>query len=470
MDALITALADVVGPHHVLTDPELTASFETDWTGRFAGRAAAVVRPGSTAEVAAVLALLSDAGRPVVPQGGNTGLVGGGVPLHGEVVLSLRRLSGIDEVDVAAGQVTAGAGATLAAVDAAAAGAGLAFGVDLAARDSATVGGMVATNAGGLRMLRYGGMRAQTAGVEAVLADGRVVSHLGGLAKDNTGYDLAGLLAGSEGTLAVLTRLRLRLVPRLEHRTTGLLAFADADAALEAMVALRRLLPGSLETVELFLADGVALVCDHLGLAPPFGRLDPVYLLVEVAGTHDPTEELAEAVVEGVGLSSRGHPEPRGALDGAVEAEPAGRARLWRYREAHTEAINAAGVPVKLDVTLPIGEISGFLTAVCAAVGRAAPGARCVLFGHAGDGNIHVNVLGAGAEGGRAAAVEDTVLRLVASLGGSISAEHGIGAAKRPWLHLNRSPEEIDAFRAIKRGLDPNGILNPHVLLPELLG
>ena len=453
----MTALADVVGARHVLTDPELCVSYETDWTGRFAGRAAAVVRPGSSAEVAAVLAVLHEAGRPVVPQGGNTGLVGGGVPLHGEVVLSLRRLSAIDPVDTAAGQVTAGAGATPASVDAVAADAGLAFGVDLAARDSATVGGMAATNAGGLRMLRYGGMRAQTAGVEAVLADGRVLSHLGGLAKDNTGYDLAGLLAGSEGTLAVITRLRLRLVPRLEHRTTGLLAFADADAALEALVALRRRLPGSLEAAELFLAGGVSLVCDHLGISPPFGRLDPVYLLVEVAGTHDPTEELAEAVVDGLGDRS---------LDGAVEAEPAGRARLWRYREAHTEAINAAGVPVKLDVTLPFGELAGFLTAVCGAVDRAATGARCVLFGHAGDGNVHVNVLGA--EGaGRAAAVEDAVLRLVARLGGSISSEHGIGAAKRPWLHLNRSPAEIDAFRAIKRALDPDGILNPHVLLPQ---
>jgi len=456
----VTALADVVGRSHVLTDPELCASYETDWTGRFAGKAAAVVRPGSTAEVAAVMALLHEAGRPVVPQGGNTGLVGGGVPLHGEVVLSLRRLAAIEPVDVAAGQLTAGAGATLAAVDNAAAPAGLAFGVDLAARDSATVGGMVATNAGGLRMLRYGGMRAQTAGVEAVLADGRVLSHLGGLAKDNTGYDLAGLLAGSEGTLAVVTRLRLRLVPRLEHRTTGLLAFADADTAVEALVALRRRLPGSLEAVELFLADGVALVCDHLGIAPPFGRLDPVYLLVEAAGTHDPTDELAEAVVDGVGDR---------ALDGAVESEPSGRARLWRYREAHTEAINAAGVPVKLDVTLPAGELAGFLVAVCAAVDGAAPGARCVLFGHAGDGNVHVNVLGAdgGDGGGRAAAVEDAVLRLVARLGGSISAEHGVGSAKRPWLHLNRSPVEIDAFRAIKRALDPAGILNPHVLLPE---
>ena len=452
----MTALADVVGVSHVLTDPELTASYETDWTGRFVGRAAAVVRPGSTAEVAAVMALLHEAGRPVVPQGGNTGLVGGGVPLHGEVVVSLRRMGAIDAVDVAAGQVTAGAGATLAAVDTAAAGAGLAFGVDLAARDSATVGGMVATNAGGLRMLRYGAMRAQTAGVEAVLADGRVLSHLAGLAKDNTGYDLAGLLAGSEGTLAVVTRLRLRLVPRLQHRTTGLLAFADAERALEALVVLRNRLPRVLEAAELFLADGVALVCDHLGLSPPFGRLDPVYLLVEVAGTQDPTEELAAAVVDGVGDRATG---------GAVEAEPAGRARLWRYREAHTEAINAAGVPLKLDVTLPAGELAGFLGAVRAVVDGAAPGARCVLFGHAGDGNVHVNVLGAGT-GGRAAAVEDAVLRLVARLGGSISSEHGIGAAKRSWLHLNRSPVEIDAFRAIKRALDPAGILNPHVLLP----
>jgi FAD/FMN-containing dehydrogenase len=371
------------------------------------------------------------------------------VPLHGEVVVSLRRLDAIDEVDVAAGQVTVGAGATAAAVDDAAARVGLAFGVDLAARQSATVGGMVATNAGGLRMLRYGGMRAQTAGVEAVLADGRVVSHLGGLTKDNTGYDLAGLLAGSEGTLAVVTRVRLRLVPRLAHRTTGLLAFADPDAALEALVGLRRRLPDLLEAAELFLADGLRLVCGHLGIPPPFGRLDPVYLLVEGAGVSDPTEE----------------------LDGAVEAEPAGRARLWRYREAHTEAINAAGVPVKLDVTLPAGELAGFLADAPAAVGRVAPAARCVLFGHAGDGNVHVNVLGVHEPGPRpgteAAAVEDAVLRLVAGRGGSISSEHGIGTAKRPWLHLNRSPAEIDVFRAIKRALDPDGILNPHVLLPE---
>jgi FAD/FMN-containing dehydrogenase len=458
MDRLLRALAEVVGPRHLLTDPDLTAGYELDWTGRFQGRAAAVVRPAGTAEVAGVLALLADAGRAVVPQGGNTGLVGGSVPLHGEVVLSLRRLDDIAPVDTLAGQVTAGAGATLAGVDTAARGHDLAFGVDLTARDSATVGGMVATNAGGLRMLRYGNMRAQVMGVEAVLADGRVLSHLAGLAKDNTGYDLPGLLTGSEGTLAVITRVRLRLVPRLPARTVGLLAFAGAGPALEALAELRRRLPGCLEAAELFFADGVELVCRHAGISPPFSRPHPVYLLVEAAAPTDPAGELAGAVVEGVGEL---------ALDGAVDSEPAGRARLWRYREAHTDAIGAAGVPVKLDVALPAGELAGFVPRVREVVTAAAPGARCFLFGHAADGNLHVNVLGAGDHAGT---VEDAVLRLVGRLGGSISAEHGVGTAKRPWLHLNRSPAELDAFRAIKAALDPKGILNPHVLLPEATG
>jgi FAD/FMN-containing dehydrogenase len=458
MDRLLRALAEVVGPRHVLTDPDLTAGYAVDWTGRFRGRAPAVVRPADTTEVAGVLALLAGAGRPVVPQGGNTGLVGGSVPLHGEIVLSLRRLDGIGPVEVLAGQVTAGAGATLAAVEAAARHHDLAFGVDLAARDSATIGGMVATNAGGLRMLRYGNMRAQVMGVEAVLADGRVLSHLAGLTKDNTGYDLAGVLTGSEGTLAVITRVRLRLVPRLPARTVGLLAFGRVEAALQALAELRRRLPGCLEAAELFFADGVELVCRHAGIPPPFGRPHPVYLLVEAAARTDPAEELAGAVVEGVGELT---------LDGAVDSEPAGRVRLWRYREGHTEAINAAGIPVKLDVALPAGELAGFVPRVREVVAAAAPGARTLLFGHAADGNLHVNVLGAGE---RAGPVEDAVLRLVSGLGGSISAEHGIGTAKRRWLHLNRTPAELDAFRAIKAALDPKGILNPHVLLPEATG
>ena len=453
--ALRRGLVGVVGAAHVLDDPEVTASYEVDWTGRFRGRAAAVVRPGNTGEVAGVLSLLNEGGRPVVLQGGNTGLVGGGIPHRGEVVLSLTRLREVGPVDTLTSQVTVGAGTTLAGVHEVAAGAGLAFGVDLAARDSATVGGMVATNAGGLRVLRYGDMRANVVGIEVVLAGGDVLAHLSGLTKDNTGYHLPGLFTGSEGTLGVVTRARLRLVPRLEARATGLLAFAGVEPALEALAELRRRLSGCLEAAELFFAGGVALVCDHLGIAPPFATPHPVYLLVEVAAVSDPTEELAAAVLEGVGDR---------ALDGAVESDPAGRARLWRYREAHTEAVNAAGVPIKLDVSLPGPALAEFVPRVQAAVAGVAPEARCVLFGHAGDGNLHVNVLGVVLADG--ILVEDPVLQLVADLGGSISAEHGIGVAKRPWLHLNRSPAEIAAFRAVKLALDPKGILNPDVLLP----
>ncbi|MGH9283752.1 MAG: FAD-binding oxidoreductase, partial [Acidimicrobiales bacterium] len=258
------------------------------------------------------------------------------------------------------------------------------------------------------------------------------------------------------GTLGAVTRARLRLVPRLDGRATGLVAFAGVEAALAALAELRGRLSGCLEAAEMFFAGGVALVCDHLGIPPPFPTPHPVYLLVEVAASHDPTEELAAAVLEGVGEQ---------ALEGAVESDPAGRARLWRYREAHTEAVNAAGVPVKLDIALPGPALAEFVPRVHEAVAGAVPKARCVLFGHAGDGNLHVNVLGAPAgEGPRS--IEDAVLRLVADLGGSISAEHGIGVAKRPWLHLNRTPAEIAAFRAVKFALDPKGILNPDVLLP----
>lgn len=448
---VVERLARIVGARHVLTDPELTAAYAVDWTGRFRGSAPAVVRPGCTEEVAAVLAACNEAGVAVVPQGGNTGLVGGSVPMGGEVVLSLRRLDHLGPVDTLAGQVTAGAGVTLAALQHHAAAMGWAFGVDLAARDSATVGGMVATNAGGNRMLRYGPMRAQVLGVEAVLADGRIVRHLGGLLKDNTGYDLAGLLTGSEGTLAVVTRVRLLLVPAYEQRVVALLALGSVRDAIEATVELRRGLD-CLESAELFLAEGLDLVCRAFGIPRPFTGNHSSYLLVECADHDDPLPALGRAV------------ERLGPLvaDAAVATDAAHRAALWRYREAHTEAIATLGVPHKLDVTLPAGELAAFVERVPHVVGSRAPGARTFLFGHVGDGNVHVNVVGAG-EGDE---VDGAVLELVAAMGGSISAEHGIGRAKRAWLHLNRSPAEIEVFRAIKRALDPNGILNPGVLLP----
>jgi FAD/FMN-containing dehydrogenase len=450
--ALLDELRAVVGPNHVLTDPDQTAGFSVDWTGRFRGAAAAVVRPGSTEEVAAIVRACGASRVALVPQGGNTGLVGGGVPLAGELVLSLTRLDALSAVDVAAAQVTAGAGVTLARLQEHVDRRGLAFGVDLAPRDSCTIGGMTATNAGGINVVRYGTMRTQVMGIEAVLGDGSVVSHLTGLPKDNTGYDLAALLVGSEGTLGVITAARLRLVPRLDHRVTAGLGFDDIAGAVAAVTHLRAALP-SLHAVELVLAEGVALVAADLGVELPPALRAPAALIVEAAATTDPLEELAAAVAD---LDLVAEP--------VVAGTPEQRRRLWQLREGFADAINRLGPPVKLDVSVPIGRTAEFVDSLP----RVLPGGLDVIvFGHLGDGNLHVNVTGVPAdEPARAQAVEEAVHRAVVERGGSISAEHGIGTAKVRYLHLCRSPAEIVAFRAIKRALDPAAILNPGVLVP----
>jgi FAD/FMN-containing dehydrogenase len=342
--SLPAALSDIVGPAHVLVDAELRAPFETDWTRRFGGPALLVVRPGSTEEVAAVVQVCAGRGVGIVVQGGNTGLVGGAVPASAAaaggleadpvVVLSTVRLTRLDPVDTVAAQVTVGAGVTLARLQETAEGAGLLFPVDLAARDSATVGGMVATNAGGLHVLRYGPMRAQVVGLEAVLADGTVVSRLSGLIKDNTGYDLSQLLVGSEGTLGIITAARLRLAPAHPDQVVALLGLAGTAEALQVLDALRRRVPG-LQAAELFYDEGLALVRAHAGLAAPLPRTWPAYLIVECAGLTDPSQALFEV------LSELDLPED----STAVATDPASRARLWSYRERHTEAISALGVP-----------------------------------------------------------------------------------------------------------------------------
>jgi FAD/FMN-containing dehydrogenase len=448
-------LRAVVGDAHVLTDPAVTASYEVDWTRRFRGRSRCVVRPASTDEVAAVLRVVGEHGVPVVPQGGNTGLVGGGVPSGGELVLCTTRLTDLEPVDTVASQVTVGAGVVLTRLQEHVRRAGLDVGVDLAARDSATVGGLVATNAGGERVLRHGSMRAQVVGLEAVLADGTVLRRMTGLPKDNTGYDLPGLLAGSEGTLAVITRVRLRLVPLLRARAVALVAVDGTDVALEVLGALRARL-AALEAAEVFYDDGLALVRRHAALRPPFGEPHPAYLLVEVADHDDPSEALV-AALDAVAGSGR-------VRDAVVADDARGREDLWRYREAHTESINAEGVPVKLDVAVPVTRLAKLVEALPGTVAAACPGARVVLFGHLAEGNLHVNVLDAT---DRAHAVEDAVLRLAAELDGSISAEHGVGRAKVEWLALSRSAAELAAMRAVKAALDPACLLNPGVLLPR---
>jgi len=551
-DQLAARLATIVGEPHVLSDPAIIESYEVDWTGRWRGEARLVVRPASADEVSRVVVACAAVGAPIVPQGGNTGLVGGGVPadLTGAVVLSLRRLAWLGPVDPIAGQVVVGAGATLADVQRHARAAGWDLGLDFAARDSATVGGAVATNAGGTHVLRYGTARAHVVDVEAVLADGRILSRprpahthshppaavvdfdphatvagsvgdvgassaqpgplaepadapaggsgpaggaaaavdgsvavhrgaerggaergggergggerggaeprtlgpvAGGLVKDSAGYDLPGLFAGSEGTLAILTAVRLRLVPLLPARVVALLGVDGTAAAQRVLGAVQRRVP-DLAAAELLHADGLALVREHGALPPPLGVQAPTYLLLECAGWTDPTDALATAL--------NGLPEVR---DAAVAADAPGRAALWRYREAHPEAINASGVPVKLDVAVPAAALPAAEDAIRRAVAAVAPAARTILFGHLAEANLHVNVLDAT---GAAEAVSDAVLRVVADLGGSISAEHGIGRAKPRWLALTRSPVEISAMRAIKSALDPAGLLNPGALLP----
>jgi FAD/FMN-containing dehydrogenase len=450
----LAELRDIVGAAHVLTDPEVIGPQFVDWTRRFQGRPTAVVRPGSTVEVAAVIDSCRASGIALVPQGGNTGMVGGSVPLTGELVLDLRRFATVDDVDVAARQVTAGAGATIAAVQSAARAVGLRYAVDLAARDTATVGGSVATNAGGLNVLRYGGTREQVIGVEAALGTGMVVSRLSGLVKDNTGYHLPSLLCGSEGTLGVITAARLRLITAHEHRVTALVGFPSvADAVLA--VARWRSTIDSLEAAELVLAPGVDLVCRAFDIAAPFAERWPAIVLVEAAGHDDPTVEVGAAVEQA---------DHVGEVAVAVD-EPRRRA-LWRYREDHTLAIGTIGVPHKFDVTLPIGVLAEFVEHIPAEVERVVPGATTYQFGHVGDGNVHVNVVGlAEHEGARSDALDQTIYGAVQRLGGSISAEHGIGTAKAKWLHLNRSADELAAMRAIKRALDPDSILNPNALL-----
>jgi FAD/FMN-containing dehydrogenase len=442
-------LTDVVGAGHVVDDPDVRAAYEVDWTGRFRGRAAAVVRPETVDQVGALVAWCAARGVALVPQGGNTGLVAGAVPVGAAtdaVVVSLRAFDRLEPVDVLAGQVTAGAGVTLAQLHAHAEAAGWAFGVDLAARDTATVGGMVATNAGGVRVLRYGSMRAQVVGVEAVLGTGAIVRHLGGLVKNNTGYDLPGLLVGSEGTLGIVTAARLRLVPRPPDRLVVLAAVPTVPEAMAVAAELRAAVDG-LDAIEAVLGDGLDLVGAQLGLPRPFPDVAEVALTVEWAGSGEPPAALVKALA----------PYPSVAA-----ADSPGRARLWAYRERMAEAIARVGLVHKLDVTLPAGSVAAFADEVPGVVAAADRRARVHLFGHLGDGNLHVNVTGVAADD---TAVDEAVLRLVAAHAGSISAEHGVGRAKAPWLGLSRSPDEIATFAAIKQALDPAGILNPGVLL-----
>jgi len=441
-EGLIAALRAVVGRDAVVTDPAVMAAHEVDWTGRFRGRAVAVVRPRSAAEVGEVLLVCGAAGVGVVPQGGNTSLVAGAVP-HDAVVLSTTGLDALGEIDREAPALTAGAGVTLERVQGVAAEAGLAFGVDLAARGSATVGGLIATDAGGIHGLRYGSMRRQVVALEAVLGDGSVVREL-------PGRDIVGLLAGSEGTLAVVTEARLQLVPRWSHRATALVSVDDLADAVVAVEHARDKLT-ELDAVELIDASSLELAAARAGPSIPFPGAGPA-LLIETAGPRPMLDDLSAALSTMPGLR-----------DAVAADDGSGRRRLWALREGITESIATLGIPHKLDVGLPLDRLAAFADALGPTVEVAHPGARVFVFGHLALGNLHVNVVGPAPDDDT---VDDAVLRLVAAHGGQVAAEHGIGRAKARWLTLARTPEELAAHASIKRTLDPRGVLNPGVLDP----
>ena len=444
--ALGERLRVVVGAEHVLDDPAVTESYCVDWTRRFAGPAVCVVRPGSTEQVAEVVRVCGELGVPVLPQGGNTGLVGGSVPgAHGQapVIVSTRRLSWIDPVDALAGQVSVGAGATLGDVQRSARLAGWEYGVDVAARDSATIGGTVATNAGGIRVLAFGMTRAQLVGIEAVLPDGSIVSHMSGLVKDNTGLDLAGVLCGSEGTLGIITAVRLALHRPVGRTSVALIGCSSYRECLDLAVTA---VSGRLVAAEVIDEVGMDLVCDVAHLPYPLAAQHPLFLLLEVAD----------------GGSGDGFVEPVLAdRDVVVGRESGETERLWQYRERQAEAFGTLGVIHKLDVSVPLDRLPACTNEIRAVIGEFPDVETFGMFGHVLDGNLHVEFAGPSAEDESA---DVAVLECVARHGGSISAEHGIGRLKAPHLGLSRSVAEIAAMRAIKQAWDPRGLMNPGVL------
>lgn len=444
---MIERLAAVVGAGHVTTDADVLASRSVDWTGRYRGHAGALVRPGTPDEVAAVLQVCRDAGACVTVQGGRTSMVAGTVPEHDDVLLSTERLTDLSAVDATERRVKAGAGVILAALQRAAADAGLLFGVDLAARDSATIGGMAATNAGGLRTVRYGNMSRQVLGLDVALPNGTVLRRHSQVCSDNTGYDLAALFVGSEGTLGVITGVDLRLHPVPAHRVTALCGFDDLGPLIAAGRIFRDV--DTIAALELIDGRAAALTADRVGIPVPV-QADWL-LLVELAGDTDQTARLA-TLLEDAALSG----------DPAVGVDANAQQRIWRLRDSLTEAMGAFGPPLKFDVSLPLSAIAPFTTEAAALAAGHSPDAVAMIFGHVGEGNLHLNVLHCRAE--REPALDAAMMELIAAHGGNVSSEHGVGSRKRPYLPMSRQPADIAAMRTIKLAFDPTGYLNPAVL------
>ena len=445
-------LADIVGAQHVLTDPAETKPYFTDWRRQYSAAAECVVRPATTQQVSQVVALCARENVAIVPQGGNTGLVGGSVPTgtRREVVLSLGRLNRIRALDPLNDTLTVEAGCVLAAVQSAAAEAGRLFPLSLAAEGSCQIGGNLSTNAGGVNVLRYGTAREQVLGLEVVLPDGRVWDGLRGLRKDNTGYDLKQLFLGAEGTLGVITAAVLRLYPKPTASATAWIALASAGEAVELLGALRAKLGDRISAFELVSRTCLGAVLRHVpGLRDPFPAAHPWYVLAEL-GDSGPPAALRERVEEALGERE------------AVLAQSGEQAReLWRIRESIPEAQFSN---VKHDISVPVSQIPAFVQICGQKLAARFPQAEIFCFGHVGDGNLHYNI-GPPALLEQRAAVNDIVYEAVAGFAGSISAEHGLGQLKREEIRRHKPAVELELMRTLKRALDPNGLMNPGKVL-----
>jgi len=465
--AALDALASIVGAAHVLSDPALIAANLEEPRGLYHGRALALVRPADTREVAAVVAACNAARIPLTPQGGNTGLVGGQTPdeTGRQIILSLRRLNRIREIDPLADVMIVEAGVTLAEAQSAALSVDRLFPLSLASEGSCTIGGNLATNAGGVAVLAYGNARDLATGIEVVLADGRIVEALSKLRKDNTGYDLKNLFIGAEGTLGVITAAALKLFPRPRSRATAFVGLANPEKALSLLQLARARIGQSVTSFELMPRIGLDFSLAYRPtLRDPLASRHAWYVLIELSsqiedGLDEPmTELLADALERGL------------IEDASLAASLDQRQAFWALREDLSDAQKPQGGSIKHDVSVPVGAVPAFLAEASAAVEAFMPGVRIVAFGHLGDGNIHFNVsqpVGADkqaflAQWGEMNAV---VHEIVARRSGSISAEHGIGRLKRDLLAQTKNPVALDVMRKLKAALDPHGILNPGKVL-----
>jgi FAD/FMN-containing dehydrogenase len=462
-------LIEAVGPKGFSTDPQEIAPHLEEWRGKYRGHSALLLKPATTAEISAILRICHETGTAIVTQGGNTGLVGGQIPFENEILLSTKRLNKIRGLDQGGMTMMVEAGVTLADVQRAAEEKNLLFPLSLAAEGSCTIGGNIATNAGGTHVLRYGMTRALVLGLEVVLADGTVLPMLRALHKDNTGYDLKQLFIGSEGTLGVITAACLRLFPRPDIGVTALAAVPSPAAAVKLLGAMQTHTGGMLSAFELIPRMALELVTHHMeGCRDPFAAASPWYVLMEATGGAHANlvasfeDGLADAITDEI------------VSDAVVASSTAQAASLWKLRESISEAQKREGASIKHDISVPVAAIPDFLAKAVPAVLTLLPGARPVNFGHLGDGNLHFNFNspGAGDDPAFLAKWEEAQLAvhdIVKEFDGSISAEHGIGVMKRAQLPRYKSHEELEAMRALKLAYDPKNILNPGKLIPPVL-